>query len=98
MFFSISSSLASLLAFIFTIAMWNVAKVRFQKAGFQATFGPLVRPKIGYKRIQIDFTIIVALASPRRDSHTPGRDVYLVQEDFVESEKLCTHGNGSVSP
>jgi len=41
--FVMSSFFASLLAFVFAIAMWNVARIRFHKTGFEAKFGPLVR-------------------------------------------------------
>jgi len=39
--FVFASFLASLLAFIFMMAMWNVARIRFHEAGFRAEFGPL---------------------------------------------------------
>jgi len=39
--FVMSSFVASLLAFVFAMGMWNVARIRFHKAGFQAKFGPL---------------------------------------------------------
>ncbi|KAF8896182.1 hypothetical protein BD779DRAFT_565869 [Infundibulicybe gibba] len=29
-------------AFVFAIAIWNTAKLRFQRAGFDAQFGPLI--------------------------------------------------------
>ncbi|GLB40274.1 hypothetical protein LshimejAT787_0801450 [Lyophyllum shimeji] len=39
--FVMSSFVASFLAFVFAIGMWNVARIRFHKAGYQAKFGPL---------------------------------------------------------
>ncbi|KAG6857396.1 hypothetical protein H0H87_004758 [Tephrocybe sp. NHM501043] len=49
--FVISSFLASLVAFIFMIAMWNVARLRFHRAGFEANFGPLVRDLMDLKNV-----------------------------------------------
>lgn len=39
---AILSFLVSLIAFTFMITIWSIAKDRFQKAGFEARFGPLV--------------------------------------------------------
>lgn len=37
------SFLSSFIAFIFTIAVWGTAHTRFRQAGYDASFGPLVR-------------------------------------------------------
>ena len=34
---------SSVLAFSFMIVMWSIAKYRFEKRGFSASYGPLVR-------------------------------------------------------
>lgn len=39
--FNLSSFIVSFLAFAFMLGMWNIARLRFHKAGFEATFGPL---------------------------------------------------------
>lgn len=40
-FFAVSSFTTSALAFVFMIAMFNIARKRFNEAGFPAQFGPL---------------------------------------------------------
>ena len=37
------SFVLSTMAFTFMIAMWSIAKFRFEKRGFGASYGPLVR-------------------------------------------------------
>lgn len=41
-FFAVSSFVTSTLAFVFMIAMFDIARKRFNEAGFPAQFGPLV--------------------------------------------------------
>ena len=53
----------STFAFSFMIGMWGVAKYRFEKRGFSASYGPLVSSSIFFFQI-ISHDLILAMVVP----------------------------------